>query len=86
MPMRLLLRTTNTVLIDYATAILRDRGLAPVVLDQHMSILEGSVGVLPRRVMIEEADERAARRALEEAGLAHELAPERAPEREGENQ
>jgi hypothetical protein len=75
--MKLLLRTTNTVLIDYATALLRDRGLAPVVLDQHMSILEGSVGVLPRRVMIEEAEERAARRTLEAAGLAHELAPQR---------
>jgi hypothetical protein len=74
--MKLLLRTTNSVLIDFATAILRDRGLAPVVLDQHMSILEGSVGALPRRVMIEEGEEPAARWALEEAGLGHELAPE----------
>jgi hypothetical protein len=80
MLMKLLIRTTNTVLIDYATALLRDRGLAPVVLDQHMSILEGSVGALPRRLMIEEGDEPAARRALEEAGLAHEL------EREGRGQ
>jgi hypothetical protein len=76
MQMKLLMRTTNTVLIDYATALLRDRGLAPVGLDQHMSILEGSVGALPRRVMIEEGEERAARRVLEEAGLAHELEPE----------
>lgn len=75
--MRLLLRTTNGVVIDFALAVLRDRGLAPVVFDHHASLVDGSIGIVPRRIMIEEGDERAARRALEEAGLGHELVAEK---------
>jgi hypothetical protein len=43
------------------------------VLDQNMSILEGSVGVIPRRILVHEDDNRAARQVLADAGLAHEL-------------
>lgn len=76
-PMRLLLRSTNGVLIDFALALLRDRGLAPVELDHHASLVDGSLGIVPRRIVIEDADERAARRALEEAGLGAELVAEK---------
>jgi len=74
--LKLLIRTTNAILLDYALTLLRERRLSPVVFDQHMSLVEGSLGVLPRRIMIDEAQEVAARRLLAEAGLAHELAPE----------
>jgi hypothetical protein len=43
------------------------------VLDQNMSIIEGSLGVLPRRILVHEDDNREARQILEDAGLAHEL-------------
>ena len=62
-----LLRTNNAVRLSYALALLRDRGLSPVVFDEHMSILDGSIGALPRRLMIEEADFEAAKRILIEA-------------------
>jgi hypothetical protein len=46
------------------------------VLDQNMSIIEGSLGILPRRIMVATDDAPAARRVLAEAGLGHELRPE----------
>jgi tRNA1(Val) A37 N6-methylase TrmN6 len=47
-----------------------------MVADQNMSVLEGSIGVLPRRVLVAEADLPAARRILVDAGLGHELRPD----------
>ena len=44
-----------------------------LVLDQNMSIIEGSLGVLPRRILVHEDDNREARQLLTDAGLAHEL-------------
>ena len=41
-----------------------------------MSVLEGSIGILPRRVLVAEEDLAAARRLLREAGLGHELRPD----------
>jgi hypothetical protein len=38
-----------------------------------MSIIEGSLGVLPRRILVHDDDNRAARQVLMDAGLAHEL-------------
>ncbi len=65
-----LLRTNNAVLISWSTALLRDAGIEPIVLDAHMSVLEGSIGVLPRRLMVADGDEALARRILGEAGIA----------------
>ena len=47
-----------------------------MVLDQNMSVLEGSLGILPRRVLVAEDDVAAARRLLNDAGLGHELRPD----------
>ncbi len=44
-----------------------------MVLDQNMSILEGSVGIIPRRIMVSDEQELRARQLLEDAGLGHEL-------------
>jgi tRNA1(Val) A37 N6-methylase TrmN6 len=46
-----------------------------MVLDQHMSVLEGSLGMLPRRIVVEDCCLDDARKLLEDAGLAHELRP-----------
>ena len=45
-----LLRTNDLVLISFVEALLREAGIEPWVADQNMSIIEGSLGVLPRRV------------------------------------
>ena len=74
--MRELVRTNNAVLISAVEALLNGADIPHVVLDQHMSVLEGSLGVLPRRVLV--ADDRAAeaRKLLTDAGLGHELRPD----------
>jgi hypothetical protein len=46
------------------------------VFDQNMSVLEGSLGVLPRRLLVPEEHAAAARRLLEDAGFGHELRPD----------
>jgi hypothetical protein len=46
------------------------------VLDQNMSVLEGSLGILPRRLLVAEDKADAARRLLEQAGFGHELRPD----------
>jgi hypothetical protein len=68
-----LLRTNDLVLISRIEAILFDVGIAIFVADQHMSAAEGSLGFLPRRMLVDAADAAFARAALAEAGLAKEL-------------
>jgi len=46
------------------------------VADQNMSIIEGSLGILPRRILVHEEDVNAARQVLADAGLSHELRPD----------
>ncbi len=51
-----LLRTNDPVLLSWLTAELSRVGIEAVILDTHMSILEGSAAAIPRRVMVEDAD------------------------------
>ncbi|MEA2934733.1 MAG: hypothetical protein QOD74_1379 [Variibacter sp.] len=74
--MRELVRTNDPVLISAVGALLDGAGIRYLVLDQNMSVLEGSLGILPRRLLVETNRESAARRLLAEAGLAHELRPD----------
>lgn len=67
--MRELLKTNDAVLIGYVEALLRSAGIAAVVLDGYMSVLEGSVGILPRRVLVDGGDWDAAARVLDAAEL-----------------
>jgi hypothetical protein len=62
--MRELLRTNDLVRLTFLQAVLADAGIATIVLDQHMSVLEGSAAAIPRRLMVAEEDERAARAIL----------------------
>ena len=50
--MKELLRTNDPTVIAFATALLDGEGIAVFELDVHMSILEGALGVLPRRLMV----------------------------------
>ncbi|MCZ7660723.1 MAG: DUF2007 domain-containing protein [Xanthobacteraceae bacterium] len=74
--MREILRTNDAVLVSAVEALLRGAGIEPLVLDQNMSVLEGSLGILPRRVLVADDDIGRARKVLTEAGLAHELRPD----------
>jgi len=67
--MKELLRTTDPVLISAIEATLDAAGINCAVFDGNMSILEGSVGALPRRVMVDESVWAAAKTVLREAGL-----------------
>lgn len=68
-----LIRTNDPVLISFVEALLRDAGLGFFVADQNMSVIEGSIGVLPRRVMVSEEDVASARRLLQDAGIGEEI-------------
>jgi hypothetical protein len=68
-----LLRTNDLVLISFVEALLRDAGIKHFVADQNMSVIEGSLGVLPRRVLVDAASADAARKLLEDAGVGAEL-------------
>ena len=61
------LRTNDPVLISYLQHVLNDAGIEVFVMDSHTSILEGSIGVLPRRLMVLEEDEAEAKRLIAEA-------------------
>lgn len=62
--MKELFKSNNAVRLSYASALLRDRGLSPQIFDQHMSILDGSIGALPRRLMVPDDEYVAAKRIL----------------------
>ncbi len=74
--MREIVRTNDAVLISAIEALLQGAAIAHVVFDQNMSVLEGSIGMLPRRVMVADDQADAARRLLTDAGLGHELRPD----------
>ena len=67
-----LLRTNNPVTLSFVEALLRDAEIPFQSLDHNMSILDGSIGILPRRILVEDAFETAARQLLEDAELGHE--------------
>ncbi len=67
--MRELMRTNDSVLITFVESLLSDAGIKAVVLDANMSVLEGSLGMLPRRVLVTDEDEEQARRILRDADL-----------------
>lgn len=61
---RTLLKTNDPVLLNYAEVLLRDAGIEAVVFDAEASIMDGSMGMLPRRLMVDDEDEERARSIL----------------------
>jgi hypothetical protein len=74
--LREIVRTNDAVLVSAIQALLDAAQIPHVLLDQNMSVLEGSIGVLPRRLLVADDHVAAARRLLDEAGLGHELRPD----------
>jgi Putative prokaryotic signal transducing protein len=71
--MRELVRTNDAVLISAIEALLKGAEITHMVVDQNMSVLEGSIGIFPRRILVSDDEIDAARRLLEDAGFANEL-------------
>jgi hypothetical protein len=73
---RELIRANDAVLVSAVEALLSAAKIPHLVLDQNMSVLEGSLGILPRRILVNDCCVDDARQLLEEAGLGHELRPD----------
>ena len=74
--MRELVRTNDAVLLSAIEALLKSADIDHLIVDQNMSVLEGSIGIFPRRILVDSDEFQAARRLLTDAGYAHELRPE----------
>ncbi len=66
--MKVLLRTNDAVRLSWLQALLRDSGIESLVLDQHTSMVEGSIGAIPQRLMVAERDLARARALLAASG------------------
>jgi hypothetical protein len=65
--MREVLKTNNPVELNFAEVVLADAGIGSVVFDGHMSVMDGSMVILPRRLMVGDADADRAKTILREA-------------------
>ncbi len=71
-----IVRTNDLVVISLIETLLYGAGLSFFIADQHMSSVEGSLGFLPRRVLVDADEAAQARRILRAAGLERELRDE----------
>ena len=65
---RVVATSNDPVRLSFLTALLADAGIAATVLDAHASAVEGSIGAIPRRLVVAAEDEWRARQVLKEAG------------------
>jgi len=65
--MKELLRTNDLVRLSWLEALLTDAGIGCLVLDEHTSLVEGSIGAIQRRLMVDERDYDRARALLADA-------------------
>jgi hypothetical protein len=71
--MKELLRSNDPVLLSFVSTLLDEADIAFIVLDTNMSVLEGSLGILPRRILVEDGCVDRARTLLTEAGVGHDI-------------
>lgn len=67
--MQELMRSNEPVRLSWAEAVLKEAGIPCLRLDEHMSVLEGSIGAIPRRLMVMDEDLDEAHRLLREAEM-----------------
>ena len=68
--MKELLRTNDAVRLSFLQSLLKDFGIESLVLDHYTSVVEGSIGAIPRRLMVAQQDYRRACSVLAAAGEA----------------
>ncbi len=67
--MKELFRSNDPVLISFVASLLTEAGIGHAIFDTNMSVVEGSLGVLPRRLMVEEDALTQARRIMKDADV-----------------
>lgn len=67
--MKELLRSTDPTIIAFASALLQGEDIACFDMDVNMSILEGGIGIFPRRLMVRSDDHDAALRVMLDNGI-----------------
>ena len=72
--MKELLRSNDPVLLSYVSALLDEARIDFIVADLNMSVMEGSIGALPRRVLVAAESLNQARALLNETGIGHVIA------------
>jgi len=68
-----ILKTVKPATLNFAQAVLKEADIPFFVMDQNVSIIEGSIGIIPRRLMVVDEDAEDAREALHIAGLGDEV-------------
>ena len=71
-----IMRTTNPVDVNYIQALLKDADIFVAIFDANISVVEGSIGLFPKRVMISEEDINEAREVLRGTELEEFLLPQ----------
>jgi hypothetical protein len=71
--MQEIIRTNDLVILSLAESLMKEAGIHCIIADQSMSVLEGSLGLLPRRFLVESDRADEARRIFKDAGLEAEL-------------
>ena len=68
-----IMRSNDPVALSFAQSLMKDAGIYAMIADQGMSVLEGSLGILQRRLLVDSDREDEARQILKDAGLGAEL-------------
>jgi len=68
-----LLRTNDAVVLSFVQSLMRDAGIDCLLADENMSVLDGSLGILPRRILVTEDNLAEAKGILADAGIGNEL-------------
>lgn len=71
--MKEIIRTTDPALLSFVEALLKEAGHSYFIADQNISMVEGSIGAFPRRVLVVDDEEAAARQLLADADLGDEM-------------
>ncbi len=67
--MKELIRSNDPVLLSYVDALLKEADIPHETADLHMSIMDGSIGALPRRVLVGDEYFEAAREVIRAADI-----------------
>jgi len=68
-----ILKTVNPATLNFAQAVLKEADIPFFLMDQNVSVIDGSIGIIPRRLMVVEEDIEDARQAFRDAGLEEEI-------------
>lgn len=68
-----IIRTNDMVVLGFVQSLLEHAAIPVLIADGHISVLEGSIGAFPRRVLVPKDHAAQARRLIVDAGLAAEL-------------